>query len=162
MVRSFQFIQQNIRKNVPSSMDFINKTLLWYLIWPDVKFVFEQDELSLPEELQQHQNLKLESMILQEHKILVFLKGYTNSTKSKIEIHTIVFKKKANQIKTTNHRKKELVKLLVLDWVSKQFQSDPLSPSLKPRHSNPSSFIMYVINSNMTILNREKSMKVRV
>lgn len=72
-------------------MDFITKTLLWYLIWPDVKFVFEQDELSLPEELQWHQNLKLESMILQEHKIVVFLKGYTNSTKFKIEIHTIVF-----------------------------------------------------------------------
>lgn len=72
-------------------MDFVNKTLLWDLIWPDVNFLFEQYELSFPEELRWHQNLKLESMILQKHIIVVFLKGYTNSTKFKIEIYTTVF-----------------------------------------------------------------------
>lgn len=49
----------------------------------------------------------------QEHKIAVFLKGYTNSAKFKIEIYTIVLKNKNNSktknqtIQQQNHKPQE-------------------------------------------------------
>lgn len=68
--------------------------------------MFEQDKLSLPEELQWRQTLKSKSMLLQENKTVVFIKG-TLTVKS-LKQKCVPQKNKTNHTtqNKTNHGKK--------------------------------------------------------